>query len=246
MLGLAGSLSAQDVAAPNAELFAANLHQTASKEKQAEYLQTFGKAVGQNMRSQFAMLDFSEAEMALFAQAVVSGMTKEEEMGPPSAEIFAYLQMRQAEWPVKNAKFLEEISKAEGVQQTASGLRYKIVEAGKSPMPKENSLVAVKYTGKFVNGKVFDTTSKLKEGQVEFPLDGVIAGWTEGLQKIGKGGKILLYVPYSLGYGEQGNSGIPPQSTLVFEVELLDVKDAPATPVFPLPAPEAAAPVEAK
>lgn len=240
VLGLSGSLNAQEAVAPGAELFPANLNETASKEKQAEYLQTFGKAVGQNMRGQFVMLDFSEEEMEIFARAVVSGMTQDEKLGPPSAEVFAYLQARQAQWPAKNAKFLEEISKEKGVQQTASGLRYKIIEAGKSPMPKASSLVTVKYTGSFINGKVFDSTSKLREGQVEFPLNGVIAGWTEGLQKIGKGGKIMLYVPHSLGYGEQGNPGVPPESTLVFEVELLEVKDAPAAaPTFSLPTPSA-------
>ncbi len=241
MLSLGGSLWAETSGAPNAELFPANLNETASKEKQAEYLQTFGKAVGQNMRAQFALLDFSEEEMQVFAAAVVSGMTKDEDLGPPSAEVFAYLQARQAQWPVKNAKFLEEVSKEKGVQQTPSGLRYKVVETGKAPMPKADSLVTVKYTGSFINGKVFDTTSKLQEGQVEFPLNGVIAGWTEGLQKIGKGGKIMLYVPHSLGYGEQGSGSIPPQTTLVFEVELLDVKDAPApAPSFPMTAPTAA------
>ncbi len=97
----------------------------------------------------------------------------------------------------------------------------------------------VNYTGTLVDGTVFDSSAQ--RGQpAEFPLDGVIPGWTEGIQKIGKGGKIKLYVPPELGYGDEGRPGIPPGSTLIFDVELLDIKPTPAAPAAAAPAPAAA------
>lgn len=246
MIGSAGMLWAQEsggtpVMAANAQLFPSNLHETAPKEKQLEYLTSFGKAIGQNMRSQFVTLDLNEEERAIFAQAVMAGMTKEEKIAPPSPEIFAYLRGRDGAWAEKNAKFLEKKAEEKGVQKTESGLLYEILTPGKGTLPKADSLVTVKYVGTFTNGVVFDSTDRLDEGQVEFGLNGVIPGWTEGLQKIAKGGKIKLYVPHSLGYGEQGSRDVPPMSALVFEVELLDVREAPkqATAVTdPIPAPE--------
>ena len=91
----------------------------------------------------------------------------------------------------------------------------------------------VHYTGTLVDGKVFD--SSVQRGEpAEFPLSGVIPGWTEGIQKINKGGKIKLYVPPQLGYGDEGNQGIPPSATLIFDVELLEIKaPAPAAPAAP-------------
>jgi FKBP-type peptidyl-prolyl cis-trans isomerase len=105
----------------------------------------------------------------------------------------------------------------------------------------------VHYKGTLTDGKVFDTSLEPREPgapvtPAEFALNGVIPGWTEGLQKINKGGKIKLYVPAALGYGEQGQGAIPPNSTLIFEVELLDIKTPPPpapetseTPATPAP-----------
>jgi FKBP-type peptidyl-prolyl cis-trans isomerase len=95
--------------------------------------------------------------------------------------------------------------------------------------------VKVHYTGTLVDGTVFD--SSVQRGEpVEFALGEVIPGWTEGLQKTNKGGKIKLYVPSQLGYGDDGKGSIPPGATLIFEVELLDIKPAAA---MPAPAPSA-------
>jgi FKBP-type peptidyl-prolyl cis-trans isomerase len=90
--------------------------------------------------------------------------------------------------------------------------------------------------GKLIDGTEFD--SSIKRGEpAEFPLDQVIPGWTEGIQKMNKGGKIRLHVPPQLGYGDDGRPGIPPSSTLVFDVELLDIKSPPAAaPAAPAPA----------
>ena len=93
------------------------------------------------------------------------------------------------------------------------------------------------YTGKLIDGTVFDSSER--QGKpFEFPLNKVIAGWTEGLQKISKGGKIKLYVPPQLAYGDEGRPGIPPGATLIFDIELIDITpgaaaDAPAAIVVP-------------
>ena len=120
---------------------------------------------------------------------------------------------------------LVSASKAKGkdVKTTKSGLLYKIENAGKGEAIKATDTVKVHYTGKLPNGKVFD--SSVERGQpVEFQLNQVIPGWTEGLQLVKKGGKIQLVIPPSLGYGKQGaGASIPPNSTLIFDVEVLDV-----------------------
>lgn len=128
---------------------------------------------------------------------------------------------------MEGEKYLAEIAKEEGVQKTPSGLMYKILEPG-GQKPGPNDIVKVHYVGKLVDGTVFD--SSIERGEpIEFPLNGVIRGWGEGMQLVGKGGKIMLYVPYELAYGERGaGQSIPPFSTLTFEVELLDVKPGKA------------------
>lgn len=123
-------------------------------------------------------------------------------------------------------KFRADFAKQEGVKTTASGLLYKIEQAGEGASPKADDVVKVHYTGKLVDGTVFD--SSVERGQpAEFKLNQVVPGWTEGLQLLKKGGKIQLVLPPELAYGEQGAGGsIPPNSTLIFDVELLDINPA--------------------
>ncbi|GIT05795.1 MAG: hypothetical protein CM1200mP29_12060 [Verrucomicrobiota bacterium] len=120
--------------------------------------------------------------------------------------------------------FLAKVKKEEGVKTTASGLAYKVLTAGTGASPKPTNQVTVHYTGKLISGKVFD--SSVQRGQpATFPLNRVIPGWTEGLQLMKKGGKSILYIPSNLAYGARGAGGvIPPNATLVFEVELLEIK----------------------
>lgn len=121
-------------------------------------------------------------------------------------------------------QFLVDNAKKSGVKTTASGLQYLVTKEGTGKSPAANSIVKVHYTGKLVDGTVFD--SSVERGEpIEFPLNQVIAGWTEGLQLMKEGGKATLYIPSQLGYGEQGVPGtIPANSTLIFDVELIAVK----------------------
>lgn len=122
------------------------------------------------------------------------------------------------------AEFLAENSKKEGVQVTDSGLHFEVLTQGEGEIPTAESTVSVHYHGTLVDGTVFD--SSVERGQpAEFPVGGVIAGWTEALQLMPVGSKYKLTIPADLAYGERGaGAAIGPHSTLVFEVELLAIK----------------------
>jgi FKBP-type peptidyl-prolyl cis-trans isomerase len=129
-------------------------------------------------------------------------------------------------------KFLDENKVKEGVQVTASGLQYKVITAGTGVKPKATDTVSVHYVGKLVNGTEFDSSRKHGDQPVTFEVGGVIPGWTEALQLMQQGSKWELYIPSDLAYGPGGSGPIPAASTLIFEVELLDVK-APAAAAKP-------------
>lgn len=120
-------------------------------------------------------------------------------------------------------KFLAENKAKEGVKTTASGLQYKVITEGSGESPKTTDIVKVNYEGKLIDGTVFDSSYERGE-PIEFPLGQVIKGWTEGVQLMKKGAKYEFYIPSDLAYGEAGNPGIEPNSTLLFTVELLDFK----------------------
>jgi len=116
-----------------------------------------------------------------------------------------------------------ETTAGEGFTKTNSGLKYKILSPGSDKRPKKTSTVTCHYRGWLDNGKEFDSSYK-NGSPIDFPLNGVIAGWTEGLQLIGEGGKIELEIPSQLGYGAAGMPGaIPPNARLHFTVELIKV-----------------------
>ncbi|MDF7671484.1 FKBP-type peptidyl-prolyl cis-trans isomerase [Orbaceae bacterium ESL0721] len=119
--------------------------------------------------------------------------------------------------------FLAENSKKTGVKSTESGLQYEILTEGDGAIPKASDKVKVHYTGKLIDGTVFD--SSVERGEpAEFPVNGVIRGWVEALQLMPVGSKWRLYIPENLAYGAQGaGAAIPPYSTLIFDVELLDI-----------------------
>lgn len=123
----------------------------------------------------------------------------------------------------EDEKFLAENGKREGVMVTDSGLQYEIVREGSGPKPNLAHDVTVHYEGKLVDGTVFD--SSYERGQpATFPLGGVVPGWKEGLRLMPVGSEFNFYIPAELGYGERGQGPIPPNSTLIFRVELLGIK----------------------
>lgn len=139
-------------------------------------------------------------------------------------QYFTAIQQKQGEVAAEEGNiFLAENAKREGVKVTASGLQYEVVTMGTGEKPKATDQVTVHYTGKLINGKVFD--SSVQRGQpATFGLNQVIPGWTEGLQLMPVGSKFILYLPYNLAYGQRGaGNDIPPYAALVFEVELLDI-----------------------
>jgi FKBP-type peptidyl-prolyl cis-trans isomerase FkpA len=122
------------------------------------------------------------------------------------------------------ADFLEKAAKEKGAVKTASGLVYRSLKEGEGPKPSATSTVKVNYKGTFVDGKVFDASER-HGGPATFPLNRVIKCWTEGVQLMKVGGKAQLVCPPAIAYGAAGAPGaIPPNSTLVFEVELLAIQ----------------------
>ncbi|MFC3121078.1 FKBP-type peptidyl-prolyl cis-trans isomerase [Agaribacter flavus] len=132
-------------------------------------------------------------------------------------------QSQHAEVMAEGKNYLEENAKRDEVTVTESGLQYEVLQSGDGEKPTATSTVKTHYHGTLIDGKVFD--SSYERGQpAEFPVNGVIKGWTEALQLMSVGDKWRLHVPYDLAYGEQGaGAAIGPYSTLVFDVELLDI-----------------------
>lgn len=130
---------------------------------------------------------------------------------------------RQKALAVEGEKYLEENRQREGVNSTESGLQFRVITQGEGPIPSRKDHVRVHYTGKLIDGTVFD--SSVARGEpAEFPVSGVIAGWIEALTLMPVGSKWELAIPYNLAYGERGaGASIPPFSTLIFEVELLEI-----------------------
>jgi FKBP-type peptidyl-prolyl cis-trans isomerase FklB len=195
--------------------------------------------IGSSIREQereggFLGIDVLETNFDLVKQGFVHGLDFDTlSMHPDSANFYLNqviypLMMAQQQKMIEKAKaegqeFLAENAKREGVKTTASGLQYEVLELGDGPKPTAESTVKVHYEGTFIDGKVFDSSYQHGEA-IEFPLNGVIKGWTEGLQLMPAGSKYKLYIPYDLAYGEHGSRSIPPYTALIFTVELLEVK----------------------
>jgi FKBP-type peptidyl-prolyl cis-trans isomerase FkpA/FKBP-type peptidyl-prolyl cis-trans isomerase FklB len=193
-------------------------------EKKASY--AIGQNFGTNLKQQGVDLDADALTAGIHdASAGKNQMTKEE-MQQAMIKLQMTAAKKQQETAEANAKiakeFLEKNKSAEGVKVTKSGLQYIIEKEGSGKSPTSKDIVKCNYKGTLVDGKQFD--SSYDRGQpAEFPLQNVIPGWTEGIQLMKVGGKMKLFVPPELAYGPNGRPGIPPNSVLVFEVELLDI-----------------------
>lgn len=124
----------------------------------------------------------------------------------------------------KGQEFLTENATKEGVTQTESGLQYKVIEAGEGETPSADDVVKVHYRGRLLDGTEFDSSYK-RDQPATFPVGNLIPGWVEALQLMKVGGKWEIYVPADLAYGPGGTPNIPPNSTLIFEMELLEIVD---------------------
>lgn len=138
------------------------------------------------------------------------------------AKIAAEKKKEAAENLAAGTAFLEANKAKEGVKTLPSGLQYKIIKEGTGDTPTANDRVKTHYRGTLINGKEFDSSYE-RNKPAEFTVKGVIKGWTEALQLMKVGAKWELYIPANLAYGERGRPNIPPNSTLIFDVELLDI-----------------------
>ncbi|MEI6463082.1 MAG: FKBP-type peptidyl-prolyl cis-trans isomerase [Verrucomicrobiota bacterium] len=211
---------------------------------EAQLVEEFGWFIGK--RVGLTELEFSQSEIDLLLKGIslaAAGKDSPHELEKIGPAMDEYMQKKQAAYVGKlktknsaaNTTFFTKLKENKAIVELPSGLRYEITKPGDGASPKPTDTVKVHYTGTLIDGSVFD--SSVQRGEpAEFPLDQVIPGWTEGIQKMTKGGKIKLYVPPQLAYGDDGRPGIPPGSTLIFDVELLEIKAptaASAAPALP-------------
>lgn len=208
----------------------ASAEKFATKEAKVSY--AFGVMFGQRMRNELQDIDLDQ-----FADGLKSSFNGGEQLltDDEIAQVLGdYQREMQAKQMTELKKigdenkrigetFLAENKEKEGVVTLPSGLQYKVLTEGKGPQSGPSDTVTVHYTGSLIDGTVFD--SSVERGQpASFPVNGVIAGWTEALQLMPTGSKWQLYIPADLAYGTNGNRSIGPNETLLFEVELIEVK----------------------
>ena len=161
----------------------------------------------------------------LFVKGLEEGLLGKSTLTPDSAMKVADQQFEYRKMVVKkeNADYLTAYAKNDSVQRTESGLLYKVIKKGEGALPADTNQVEVNYEGRLIDGTVFDSSYK-RNKPATFGVTQVIKGWTEALKMMPVGSVYELCIPYELAYGERGNRNIPPFSTLVFKVELLDIK----------------------
>ena len=203
---------------------------TPEQQKQAFFLQGFFLVRQAQWASIATELDLSDEEVTALLDGMRAALKNEtpkfkaEEIIPGAEKMIGERVAGKAKrWAAQNEAYLAKIDADQGFTKTASGLRFKVITPGTDPKPTATSTVKCLYTGKTVDGKVFDSTSGRGNQPAEFPLNGVIPAWTEAVPKIGTGGKILLVAPANIAYGENGQGPIPPNSVLEFEVELVEI-----------------------
>lgn len=209
-------------------LTACNKPDLKSDKGQASY--AIGQQIGKNLKAQSIEVDPKTLALSLAdaAEGKQSKMTDEEiqKAMMKLQEMAMKKQQEEAETnKKKSAEFLEKNKSAEGIKTTASGLQYQVLTEGTGAIPTKDDNVKCHYTGTLIDGTKFD--SSVDRGQpAEFPVSGVIPGWTEALQMMKVGSKYKLFIPPELAYGPAGRPGIPANSALIFEVELLEVVKA--------------------
>lgn len=199
--------------------------ETMTQEEKISY--ALGANIGESFKQQGI-----EVQQDIFFQGFKDGvanknMFTQSEMEQLFNDFQMMMQKKQNsmvdEEKAKGAAFLAENKTKEGVIETASGLQYKVVKMGTGAKPTATDKVKVHYHGTLLDGTVFD--SSVQRGEpITFGLNQVIAGWTEGVQLMPIGSKFIFYIPSNLAYGDRAAGSIKPGSTLIFEVELLDIE----------------------
>ncbi|MCL2809487.1 MAG: FKBP-type peptidyl-prolyl cis-trans isomerase [Treponema sp.] len=196
-----------------------------SAEEKARVSYAFGMIFGSDLDSFSIDIDydaFTSGVRAVLDKNIQPQFTEQEAMEIVEAAWYSAMEKAAEQHRMNEEEFLYTNSQRSGIQYTPSGLQYEILEYTEGEKPKANSVVRVHYTGTFTDGSLFD--SSYEENGAHIPLEMVIRGWTEGLMLMSVGSKYILYIPSNLAYGRDGIQGfIPPYSTLIFIVELLEI-----------------------
>ena len=185
-----------------------------------------GMVIGHNLKN-MSVNEINAADFAAAVSDVLAGNTTKIDDAEAQQIVNTLLQKQQEEMGKAvredGERFLAENAKKEGVTVLPSGLQYTVIKEGNGAKPLATDRVKCHYEGTLPNGTIFDSSYKRGEPAV-FPLNGVIAGWTEGVQLMNEGAKYRFFIPYHLAYGERGaGQAIPPYAALVFDVELIEV-----------------------
>ena len=241
---LAAAARAQDIKLP-AQVAAPAAAAPAATFTDAQLAEEFGWFMAK--RVGIADLQFTPSETEALVRGIATAVAGKEspyELQAVGPQMDAFMQRKQSVYLAKlktqsaaqAVDFFAKLKQDKDVVELPSGLRYKVTKVGGGAMPKSTDTVTVNYTGKLIDGTVFDSSLQPRQPgatptPATFPLDGpnsVIDGWKEGLQKVAKGGSITLFVPANLAYGDDGRANIPPGSTLIFDIDLLDIQPTPA------------------
>ena len=193
-----------------------------------------GLSIGRQL-SQMGVAELNAGDFALAVKDMIDGKESQIPTNEAQQLLGEYFRQQEEKQRAEAAekykgaksegeKYLTENAKKDGVITLPSGLQYQVLQEGNGKSPKATDKVVCHYEGMLVDGTMFD--SSIQRGEpATFPLNGVIAGWTEGLQLMKEGAKYRFFIPYHLGYGERGaGASIPPFATLIFDVELIEVK----------------------
>lgn len=207
-------------------------------------INTFGWYIAKQGMGQ---MKFTDAEKSEFLDGFKQGLNDTNPIDSRQDELRGmqeYFQQRMvdmreqasAEQEEQNTSFFADLAQNENIQKSDSGLYYEIIETGDDVRAENSDKVTLHYHGTLIDGTVFDS-SKDRGQPATFPVSGVVPGFSEGVKLVGNGGKVKLYIPPTLGYGDNPGGRIPPNATLIFDVEMISIESATAVSTPPISAP---------